>query len=862
MASEASSAASAVSTTELPVFAIEGAYMHSHHFQPPYTGRATNHAHIVTSAAVLELIKSAQAQNGLRHNDYARYRQYCTRRLARVRHASAVHFTFGKGKKFVKRELRPEDVTDVRHLHIPLVSAERAWAEAMGAKQEEAVGTAKAFNHMVNRLRKAAKHAAAFAALAAARCDGATALEAEAYAAGMRGQLALEEQDWEPALQAFVTARSIYDQLGRAASRRTRDVFLSRAEELAPSERYCRYNLARLQGKGAAAAYAATAGAAAGAGELRGKIAAALADTGAAAATPVSAAAASSHASVYWRRTTLPVRSEKVRAALRTATAKAQQLSDMVATAGGATGGLSQTEALYLDTLSRFDDAIRLASEDAARAAKEGREGAAGDARCVADSARFAKLRTSLDRGEAAAAAAAETQRAAGGGAAAAASGSPSATFFWSADAWTRAVLMTGAGGGMAAATATGSAAAASAALVAAWFARSIVTLDEMISLAGGGAPAATAPASSPAPPTAVAATASAAPYALPADDALIAALSARRLVALAWRCWYVAQSYAASRRAADATALLSRVEERVAAAREAYDRLDIKPLPPTALSVTADGVGIESVAALSGVSAAEAESLKSLSDRAAAASVALSAQALLEGTLAPHLRADAELIAAYAAALPALPVQLPAAASRDGDAADAASSASSTAAARATPLPMLPTSIGDTSAARGAAAWRRSFLTERLDAELKTAALSDAAIGSDGSTLDPLIDADAIAAWPPAPLIVPLKPVIFDLAFNYIAYPEPPAAKAPASLVSPSPKAAAVAAATPRSAGVGPSRSAGSGTAATGSPAPATASAAKRAPGTPAGAVAAVEPEPPAASSPGGGLLGWFTGR
>src|SRR5262249_45132104 len=57
--------------------------------------------------------------------------------------------------------------------------------------------------------------------------------------------------------------RSIYEQLGRAASRRSRDVLLARAEELVPSERYCRYSLARAQGKGTAAADAATAGGAA-----------------------------------------------------------------------------------------------------------------------------------------------------------------------------------------------------------------------------------------------------------------------------------------------------------------------------------------------------------------------------------------------------------------------------------------------------------------------------------------------------------------------------------------------------------------------------------------------------------------------
>ena len=45
---------------------------------------------------VLEMVKTAQQQNGLRHDDYHRYRQYCSRRLRRVR--KSVGLQQGKGK--------------------------------------------------------------------------------------------------------------------------------------------------------------------------------------------------------------------------------------------------------------------------------------------------------------------------------------------------------------------------------------------------------------------------------------------------------------------------------------------------------------------------------------------------------------------------------------------------------------------------------------------------------------------------------------------------------------------------------------------------------------------------------------------
>ena len=34
---------------------------------------------------VLLLVKAAQNQNGLRHNDYGRYHKYCCRRMLRIR---------------------------------------------------------------------------------------------------------------------------------------------------------------------------------------------------------------------------------------------------------------------------------------------------------------------------------------------------------------------------------------------------------------------------------------------------------------------------------------------------------------------------------------------------------------------------------------------------------------------------------------------------------------------------------------------------------------------------------------------------------------------------------------------------------
>lgn len=39
------------------------------------------------SHTTLLLLKSAQSQNGLRHNDYGRYHHYCVRKMHRLRKA-------------------------------------------------------------------------------------------------------------------------------------------------------------------------------------------------------------------------------------------------------------------------------------------------------------------------------------------------------------------------------------------------------------------------------------------------------------------------------------------------------------------------------------------------------------------------------------------------------------------------------------------------------------------------------------------------------------------------------------------------------------------------------------------------------
>lgn len=59
-----------------------------------------------TLVDLLIMVKSAQNQNGLRHNDYSRYHKYCIRKLHRMR--KSLKFTHGR-KQYVKKVVTAEE---------------------------------------------------------------------------------------------------------------------------------------------------------------------------------------------------------------------------------------------------------------------------------------------------------------------------------------------------------------------------------------------------------------------------------------------------------------------------------------------------------------------------------------------------------------------------------------------------------------------------------------------------------------------------------------------------------------------------------------------------------------------------------
>ncbi|GLV32934.1 Signal recognition particle 68 [Carabus blaptoides fortunei] len=197
------------------------------------------------SLEILKLIRDSQQQHGLRHGDYQRYRGYCSRRIRRLRKVLKV--PQGDRRHFKRRDVTETHLdlpkADERYLHIPLVLAERAWAYAMQIRQEANTEPRKKF-HLIQRLRKACVHALQLEELCKSdKCDARAKLETQAYVAWMHGTLQFELQLWQNAAENLKKAQLVYETIAKTLAEDEQAPYRHRVDELAPSLRYCAYNI-------------------------------------------------------------------------------------------------------------------------------------------------------------------------------------------------------------------------------------------------------------------------------------------------------------------------------------------------------------------------------------------------------------------------------------------------------------------------------------------------------------------------------------------------------------------------------------------------------------------------------------------
>ena len=88
----------------------------------------------------LLVVKSSQNQNGLRHNDYARYHHYCVRKIHRLRKTVKFLQQSGNKKKekqvFTRKLVEPEQaIRGEKYLEILVFKMEGEWAYAQDMKK-------------------------------------------------------------------------------------------------------------------------------------------------------------------------------------------------------------------------------------------------------------------------------------------------------------------------------------------------------------------------------------------------------------------------------------------------------------------------------------------------------------------------------------------------------------------------------------------------------------------------------------------------------------------------------------------------------------------------------------------------------
>eukprot|EP01071_Lankesteria_metandrocarpae_P015395 Lankesteria_metandrocarpae@DN9631_c0_g1_i1.p1 len=184
---------------------------------------------------------------GILHNDYQRYRHFCSRRIHKLRHA--LHFQQGR-RKYTKRPL-PDKPTDRRHLLLALLLAERAWAFGTELQLENAQRGQISFalrRKSQSKYRQATCRAHELLSMCLSVGDDRTQLEAKAYQKWLLTVWLTEREMYLDALRCSEAFSGQYKLLlDLTAPTETHSIasFRQQMEESETLTRICRYHLNR-----------------------------------------------------------------------------------------------------------------------------------------------------------------------------------------------------------------------------------------------------------------------------------------------------------------------------------------------------------------------------------------------------------------------------------------------------------------------------------------------------------------------------------------------------------------------------------------------------------------------------------------
>ena len=185
-----------------------------------------------------------------------RYRQFCSKRLRRLR--KVLNFVQSVGAK-TKAVYHAKPITaqmlfdtkrsskeSIKYLSILLIAAERSWSYAMQLKQDAAQEPRKKY-HMVRKFRSACVWADALREICNSdnsKCDVRTKLESEAYSDYLNGLYKFETEQWQEASRLLTKAQNVYEKfLPLINDEEVLGYYRSRVEEIKPTLRYCAFNI-------------------------------------------------------------------------------------------------------------------------------------------------------------------------------------------------------------------------------------------------------------------------------------------------------------------------------------------------------------------------------------------------------------------------------------------------------------------------------------------------------------------------------------------------------------------------------------------------------------------------------------------
>eukprot|EP01095_Lingulamoeba_sp_RSL-Kostka_P008041 TRINITY_DN2635_c2_g1_i1.p2 TRINITY_DN2635_c2_g1~~TRINITY_DN2635_c2_g1_i1.p2 ORF type:complete len:591 (-),score=191.67 TRINITY_DN2635_c2_g1_i1:2098-3870(-) len=195
------------------------------------------------SLPILQVAKTSQFQNGLRNGNYNRYRNYCSKRLHKLR--KFLNLQHGKSEKsFVKKKYDIKNIDSERYLLIPLFQAERAWSFGMEIREEfnDRDKYPRKYFHYIRKFKKAVKWAELLQTSSEEKGDDNTIYEARAYSHFMKGTLFIAVENWKEAMDQLIKSRIIYEKLSKS-NYEDSHLYSERIEELNPNIKLCEYNI-------------------------------------------------------------------------------------------------------------------------------------------------------------------------------------------------------------------------------------------------------------------------------------------------------------------------------------------------------------------------------------------------------------------------------------------------------------------------------------------------------------------------------------------------------------------------------------------------------------------------------------------